>query len=135
MSTTLFDPKLSNIRTFTVAAASTVTAGWAVKFGATADTVLNQAAIGDECPGIALTSGTAGQQVDVCFPGPIIPVTVGTGGATQGARAKWVANGYTNVTAIGGGTVKLTSPGIFMQTGVAGDSVGLLHLPNTTVGT
>ena len=62
----------------------------------------------------------------------IVPVKVGTGGATRGQHAVAVSNGFTDITP-GGGTVAKYTNGVFMQTGVAGDFVGMIPLAVPTV--
>lgn len=56
----------------------------------------------------------------------VMPVTVGTGGATRGVDAITVADGFTDAASNGGGTTSQIIKGKFLQTGVAGDLVGLL---------
>lgn len=114
----------AEIRTFTVAAAQTVTAGQAVK--QTADLIVQgMAAVGDFAIGIALDDAAAGTLVRVAIWGSgIAKVKVGTGGATRGAPAKYVANGLTTAT-VGGATTAIFFCGQFLETGVAGDLVAL----------
>lgn len=77
--------------------------------------------------GIARTSQTAGEEVVIDLFGPIIPVKVGTGGATRGKKAKHVADGFTDATAHNSdGTGNESTYGIFLQSGVAADIVGLV---------
>lgn len=68
-------------------------------------------------------AGAAGDKVTISLlaGSGIIPVLVGTGGATRGLYAKCVSDGVTNV---GDETVDVI--GIFTQSGVAGDIVGLI---------
>ncbi len=56
----------------------------------------------------------------------IVPVIVGTGGATRGKDAITAADGFTDAPTNGTGTVSNAIKGKFMQSGVAGDEVGLL---------
>lgn len=56
----------------------------------------------------------------------IVPVKVGTGGATRGVDAITVADGFTNAPTNGTGTVSSIIKGKFMESGSAGDIVGLL---------
>lgn len=111
---------------FTVQAAGTVTKGMSVKLGTLATECLDAGANG-KAVGIALTSQVAGESVTVALFGDVIQVLVGTGGATHGEHAIRVADGYTNQTLGGGTTVKYIE-GIFLQTGVAADYVGLMLL-------
>lgn len=114
------------IKPFTVKAASTVTEGYAVKIE-DGSIVLNCSA-GDAAFGIALESGTAGQVVNVAIVagGGIVPVKVGTGGATASLYGAAVADGIANAGALGGGTTLVNIVCQFMQTGVAGDVVGAI---------
>lgn len=114
----------SFIHTFTVEAAGTVTKGYPVKLGTAATDVVNAGANG-KAIGIALASGVAGDSVDVALFGPVVPAKVGTGGATHGEHAIAVADGFTNQTLGGGTTVKYIA-GTFLETGVAGDMVGMM---------
>lgn len=115
------------IRPMVIAAAGSATAGLAVKATAN-DGECTVCGAGDRQIGIAMqTSAVAGAVVDVALlqGGGIIPVTVGTGGATYGKYAACAADGLTDQL-LGGGTTVRYIAGIFMQTGVVGDQVGLL---------
>lgn len=69
----------------------------------------------------------AGKKGDIILYGNVIQeVLVGTGGATRGVDAITVADGFTDAAANGGGTASQIIKGKFMQSGVAGDRVGLL---------
>lgn len=112
-------------KTFIVAAGQVVTEGRAVQFAAADDECQIADAANDKHIGIAMSSGVAGERVQVemlCI--KIVPVIVGTGGATRGEEAVLAANGFTNQTIGGGQTVKYVS-GFFMQSGSQGDLVGL----------
>ena len=112
---------------FVVETASTVTAGRAVVCGNADGEALNAGADSDLAIGIALTSGTAGQKVDVALFGPVIPVLVGTGGATRGTKMILVADGVTDAPAHDSdGTGNEAIYGIFIESGVAGDTVGAI---------
>ena len=113
----------SAIETRTVKAASAVTVNLAVKFDG--EDVLN-AGSGERANAIALETGAAGVEVQIynLNGGGTVPVLVGTGGATAGAFATVVADGLTDIT-FGGGTTVKYAVGVFDQTGVAGDIVGL----------
>src|SRR5688500_16336181 len=124
------------IKPFTIAATKVATEGFAVKHSGADEAIENMAAVGDNCIGIAMSSGVAGQLINVALfgCGGIVAVKVGTGGATRGSPAKYAADGLTNAT-VGGGTTKLVVLGQFMQTGVVGDTVGLnLGMAGFTVG-
>lgn len=120
---------LSNctIKAATVKAASSVTVGYAIKRDGT--DVLNCSA-GDACDGIALSTGAAAEVVDIALAncGGIVPVKVGTGGATAGLYGKAVADGIADAGALGGGTTLVNIVCQFVQTGVAGDVVGAIPL-------
>jgi hypothetical protein len=106
-------------KTYSVAAGGAVTAGMPVMFGPT-----DQEIVTSTTPAltfaIAAENGAPGDRVTV-YPLAVtfIPVKVGTGGATRGARAKQVATGFTDA-ADGDITV-----GHFVQSGVVGDLVGM----------
>lgn len=113
------------IRPFTVKAAAAVTKGKRVKFGAS-DSEVEDCGANENGIGVALASAVAGAQCQIALDGvAIVPVLVGTGGATRGAFAVTVADGFTNQT-IGGGSTLVHIAGKFMQTGVVGDLVGML---------
>ena len=109
-------------RPATVKAAAAVTKGFGVIFGSVDTEVENSGANG-KVSGIALETGAAGEVVTIAEDG-IVPVLVGTGGATRGEFAIMAADGFTNQTLGGGTTVKYIA-GKFMQSGVFGDYVGL----------
>lgn len=73
-------------------------------------------------------AGAVGDQVQIVHlsGGGVIPVKVGTGGATEGSPAKVVATGFTN------GTTGTELAGYFTQTGVAGDIVGMVPARSKT---
>jgi len=122
----------------TVYTAKTTVAGYPVKRSTSDKYVEKMAAIGDDVYGIALDTCVAGDICRVALLGSgIVDALVGTGDATEAVTAKYAADGLIDVAAIGGGTVKLTKCGTFMQSGVAGDYVGLNLASNTgpSVGT
>lgn len=114
------------IQEFTVASGQTVTEGLSVKFAAADDECQNCGA-GEDGFGVALNSASSGGKVSVVLDGnAIVKVKVGTGGtATRGLYAITNATGHTNQTIADGATVRFLR-GKFMQSGVAGDMVGLL---------
>lgn len=115
----------TTIRPYTVAAAQAATKGFAVKHSGADTAIQNMAAVGDNCIGIALEDGAALAAVRVAlFGNGIAKAKVGTGGATRGAPAKYAANGLTDAT-VGGATTKLVVLGQFVESGVAGDFVGI----------
>lgn len=112
----------------TVKASSTVTAGKTVKFSADME-VENAGADSDLWIGVAretITSGAAGSEkrVTVYLPGPVVPMLVGTGDSTRGVRQKVVSSGVTDAAALAGDTAEY-SVGFAMQSGVAGDMIGV----------
>lgn len=114
-------------RPFIVQTSASVTAGYPVVLG-TAETDVLNATSNQKAIGIALESGSAGETVQIALFGyAIVPCKVGTGGATHGEYAIVSSSndGLTNQTLGGGTTVKYVA-GRFMQTGAAGDMVGLL---------
>ena len=120
------------IMTMTVAAGQTVTEGYGVKF-ASADNEVQNAGAGERALMTALESGTAGNRVQVLVHAvAIVPVKVGTGGATRGLPATMAADGFID-RALGGGTTAREISGFFMQTGVVGDKVGLAVAPFVSV--
>lgn len=132
----------ADIRPYTVATGSTVRAGFPVKLSSTK--VVEATAVGDNAIGIALDLGDGSDTTPSTNPTTVVRVAhfgkgvckvlVGTGGATEGLPAKYVSDGTTDAT-VGGGTVKLRVLGQFLETGVAGDLVGLnLGAASWTVG-
>lgn len=124
---------LSIKRPFTVIT-TPVTRGRVVKFGAS-DTECLHSAAGEAGFGVALEDGIVGQLITVQYlaGNAVVPVIVGTGGATRGAYAVVVANGVTNAPTIGGGTVLRNIVGWFTQTGVAGDEIGMVPMAMAAV--
>jgi hypothetical protein len=91
-----------------------------------ATTVADGGAASDLGIGTFEATAVAGEQVSVLLYGPIVRVLVGTGGATRGTKAIHVADGYTDAPAhdSSGGTDNAIY-GIFMETGVATDRIGM----------
>lgn len=120
------DQKLQFAVIETYEASGTVTEGFGVKYGASDHTVVNCAA-GEKGIGIALSSVASGARVSILLLTgcAVMPVKVGTGGATRGAYAAMAADGMTDQ-ALGGGTTARHIFGTFTQSGVAGDKVGLM---------
>jgi len=119
----------AHIMTFEVAAAQTVTAGKTVIFDSDDLTIKDPGASSDLVVGVALgTPGTvfaAGAKVQVVLFAPIVPMVVGTGGTTRGKKQVVVSDGVTDAAANGGGTTAVETIGVAMQTGVAGDVIGV----------
>jgi hypothetical protein len=96
-----------------------------VKFSG-ADNAVEDCGANEDGIGIAMESGVAGDTVSISLEGfAVVEVLVGTGGATRGAYAKFLADGFTDQATADGTTVRFLA-GKFMQSGVAGDRVGLL---------
>jgi hypothetical protein len=119
----------------TVVAAGAATVGYLLERTAGAATVNNctTATIGMY---VAAETGAAGASVKVYGPGcGCIPVEVGTGGATAGSYAAWAAanDGFTNAPALADGNTVTAVYGVFEDSGVAGDIVGLWFQPRTFV--
>lgn len=113
------------VQHFLIPSTKVVTKGMSVKFSG-ADNQIENCEAGDDGIGVALASGVAGDTVPVRLDGAaVIPVLVGTGTATRGLYAVTVADGHINQ-AIADGTTVRNLRGKFMQSGVAGDLVGLL---------
>jgi len=94
----------------------------------TSDTQCVHSGAGEAGDAVALETGAVGETIPVYLlaGAGIVPVVVGTGGATRGLQAVVVADGVTNSGTLGGGTV-------IKNTGVAGDVVGMIPLRSTSV--
>jgi hypothetical protein len=131
------DKQLENalIVTRTVETAQTVVVGRVVKDG-NADHECQHTGAGENGFGVVVAlgklEGAAGDKVSIATLGGgiIVPVKVGTGGATRGSYAKSVSDGVTNATPAAAATgTSVYVHGIFMQSGVAADVVGMLAAP------
>lgn len=120
------------IKTLTVVAAGSAIEGRPVSFN-TSDEECTLTAAAARPDGIALETKAAGERVQVLIGEGICKVKVGTGGATRGEYAVVVADGLTNSGTLGGGSVVKQLVGKFLQTGVAGDVVGLRFSPFVSV--
>lgn len=127
MSTALSLLNNATIRSFTVASGQTATLGNAAILSG-ADNEVDDAGSGSDLAiGVFLATAAAGARVEVALFGPVVPVLVGTGGATRGTKATLVADGFTNAPAHdSSGATDNVIYGIFMQTGVATDRVGMI---------
>ena len=104
-----------------------LTRGTEVKFNAS-DTLLAATTDTDALAiGVVNQANAAGRPASVLMYGSpgVIPVLVGTGGATRGKFAVRTTDGFTDAAPVGGGTTVQYIRGQFLQTGVAGDYVGL----------
>ncbi len=117
----------------TVEAGQTVVVGRVVKDG-NADHECQHTTDGVDATGIVTAlgalAGAAGDKVRVALLAGcgIVPVLVGTGGATRGKYAKVVADGVTDATPDVATPAAMNVVGFFTQSGVAGDMVGLVPL-------
>lgn len=112
---------------YTVTAGQAATLGEPAIFGASDTTVQNSNAASDLIIGTFKATAVAGAQVVVYIHAfAVIPCEVGTGGATRGTKAVAVADGYTDAAAHNSDGVNNASTyGFFMQSGTAGQTVGL----------
>ena len=124
------DLKLALIVTRTVETAQTVAVGDVVKDG-NADKEVQKTTDGVDAIGVVVALGplagaaTDKVQVALLCGACIIPVKVGTGGATRGKFAKCVADGVTNAVPDVATPAAMNVMGIFTQSGSAADMVGL----------
>lgn len=107
----------------------TVRGGFAVKFGSSEDDIREAGANSELAFGVAHKPGktyAAGETVEIVCGNGIVPMVVGTGGCTAGKDARMISDGITDVPAwdAAGGTV-VPVIGKILQTGVAGDHVGV----------
>lgn len=127
------DQNLQNalIVTRTVETATTCTVGGIVKDG-NADKEVQPTTDGVGAIGVITAlgalAGAAGDKVQMAYLAGacIIPVKVGTGGATRGKFAKVVSDGVTDATETVTTPVAVNVVGFFTQSGVAGDIVGMI---------
>lgn len=134
MSTALRKREHTTFMVFDVAVGDVTYDGRAVVF-TDAYTVEDAGGATDLAIGIAretLAISTAIQRCEVTLFAPVEPVDVGTGGATRGTKAVLVSDGFTDAaTHDSDGTGNESNYGIFMQSGTAGQKVGLmLHVGN-----
>ena len=119
------------IKRYLVAAANTLKVGSIVYLSAEGTVALSTAATAEHLGIVTgITDGgataTAGDEVSVVHLGTsgVAKVLVGTSGATAGAHLTAEADGATDATT-GGGTAQCNTIGLCLQTGVAGDFVGV----------
>jgi hypothetical protein len=116
---------------FKVAAGQTATKGLAVLLSGSDEEVATAGANSDLAIGIALNTAAAAAEVQVALFAPVIPAVVGTGDTTRGKKQVLVANGITDAAAHdSSGNTDQAIYGIAMQSGVAGDMVGLMAVPS-----
>ena len=113
---------------YVVASGDTATKGEAVLLDS--DTTIDDCdGVSDLAIGVALEAGTPGDVVEVgLFGWGIVPVIVGTNGATRGMKAQLEGDGFTDAGThdSDGGVANQSTYGIFLQSGTAGQFVGLL---------
>lgn len=107
------------------AGAGGLTKGLGAEFGSTDDTMIAAGAADPLWVGVPLATASAGERCQVAVQG-IVPVFVGSTGATRGERAALASDGYVDAAAASGGATEVYVCGIFMQSGVDNDYVGLL---------
>lgn len=117
------------IMDFTVASGQAATLGKCVKFSGDDNEIALSGATDVDTIGVALSTQTAGERVQVCMltGGCVVKVLVGTGGATRGKYAIVTTDGVTDQT-LGGGTTVKYIVGKFVQSGSAGDYVGMIPI-------
>lgn len=114
-----------------VETAQTVAVGRVVKDG-NADGECQHSADGVDAIGVVISlgdlNGAANDKVTIAYlaGSAVIPVKVGTGGATRGKLAKVVADGVTDSVPSVTTPVAADVVGFFTQSGAAGDVVGLV---------
>jgi hypothetical protein len=125
------DLKFALIKRYKVKNGTTLNPDDRVKFGTTDDEVDVAAAADDlafgTVRGSAAAVGNAGGTVTVDVVLDFFAIkamTVGTGGSTRGKRQKTVADGVTDAAAAGVAAASVIV-GVAMQTGVAGDKIGV----------
>lgn len=116
------------VQVYEVATAD-IAANIPVKFGAADNLVVLCAADDPLAIGIARVAGAVGECIEIVMMGTAITKAELSGTATRGLRAKCAATGLVNATLVAAGTTLVSSPGIFLQSGVVGDVVPLLVSP------
>jgi len=131
MSTALRKFEFAHIKEYTVAAGQSATLGRAVLLSG-ADTTIGTAGAGSDLAiGIALETAAAGARCQVALFGPVVAVVVGTGNATRGKKAILAADGLIDAPAHdSSGATDNQIYGIFMQSGVATNIVGMMLAPS-----
>ena len=125
MSTALRKFEFAHIKEYTVASGQTATAGRCAVFSGSDTEVDDAGADSDLVIGIFLTTAAAGARTSLALFGPVVPVVVGTGGATRGKKAVPVSDGVTDAATLADGDTAKPTVGIFMQSGTAGQTVGM----------
>ena len=115
------------VMTFDDAAQPAFTKGTEVKFDSS-DTLLVATSGSDPLAiGVAKQGNVATRPASIVMYGSsVVKVLVGTGGATRGKLAVRVSDGFTDSATVGGGTTVQYVRGQFLQSGVVGDTVGMM---------
>lgn len=117
------------IMTYIVATGQSTTRGKPVVFSGAETTIAT--GYTDGVFGIAAETKTAGQECQVMLFAPVIPMVVGTGGSTYGTKQQWVSDGVTDAAAHdSSGSTDDVIVGLAMQSGVAGDTIGVQVMPS-----
>lgn len=115
------------VMTFNDTSQPAFTKGVEVKFNGS-DTLLVATGGSDaNAIGVTTQANAAGRPATVLLYGSngVIPVVVGAAGATRGTLAVNAATGFVDAATVGGGTTVQYVRGMFLQTGVQNDLVGL----------
>ena len=116
---------------FTVTAGQSATLGMGCVYSAGVSTVETAGAGADDVIGIFMETAVAGARVKVALFSPVVRALVGTGGATAGKKAVLVADGFADAPAHDSdGATNDEIYGIFMQTGIATNRVGMMLAPS-----
>lgn len=130
MSTALRKFEFAHIKEYTVKAGGSATEGRAVLLDSDT-TISNAGADSDLAIGVALETAAAGARCQVALFGPVVAVLVGTGNATRGKKSILVADGFIDAPAHdSSGATNDQIYGIFMQSGVATDRIGMILCPS-----
>lgn len=122
--------------TVTVPTGETATRGYPAVWHGSGNYAKNASGDTDEAFGVFDRDATAGAEVVVNLFAHVVRVPVGTGGATRGKKAVWSSgnDGWTDAPAqVGGGGTENNIYGIFMQTGVVGDRIGMQMIAGNRV--
>lgn len=133
MSTAFRQIEYGTKHNFMVATGQAATKGKLAIFGSSDTTVQNGVSTSDTGIGIFMATAAADTQVDVLLFAPVMPVLVGTGGCTRGKKAIVASanDGFTDAPAHdSSGATDNIIYGIFMQSGSAGDTVGMMVAPS-----
>jgi len=132
MSTATQKTGHATIASYTVAAGQTATLGRGVILSGADDEVATAGVASDLVIGVFKETAAAAARVEVYLFGPVIRVEVGAGGATRGNKSEVIATGlFQDAPAHdSSGASNDQIYGIFMQSGVSGDYVGMMLAPS-----